>query len=192
MATNTDTPSPTLSGSTTATRFWITPSASSFWMRFQQGVEDSPTRLPTSATESEASCCSTPRILRSMASMPKSFGKRDKISSLRRKIEQDPYLVRISVIIEKNILFQERSLPRFAMSIPSTVRFLRPFVVVVLASLAFMAVAHAENVAPLVSTSWLKAHLKDPDVFVLDIRSAIDGGGVEAYQKGHIPTAIHS
>src|SRR5438270_5138485 len=73
MATNTETPSPTLSGSTTATRFWITPSASSFWMRFQQGVDDSPTRLPTSATDSEASCCSTPRILRSMASMPRSF-----------------------------------------------------------------------------------------------------------------------
>ncbi len=45
---------------------------------------------------------------------------------------------------------------------------------------------------PLVSTGWLKQHLKDPDVFVLDVRSAIDGGGVEAYQKGHIPGAIHS
>ena len=50
----------------------------------------------------------------------------------------------------------------------------------------------AETVAPLVSTTWLKQHLQDPDVLVLDVRSAIDGGGAEAYQKGHIPGAIHS
>ena len=46
--------------------------------------------------------------------------------------------------------------------------------------------------APLVSTTWLKQHLQDPDVLVLDVRSAIDGGGAEAYQKGHIPGAVHS
>ena len=40
-----------------ATRLWITPSASSRWMRFQQGVDDSPTRCPISATDSEASSC---------------------------------------------------------------------------------------------------------------------------------------
>src|SRR2546428_13208645 len=38
-------------------------------MRFQQGVEERPTRLPISATESEASSCSTARILRSIVSM---------------------------------------------------------------------------------------------------------------------------
>src|SRR5215831_839042 len=38
-------------------------------MRFQQGVEERPTRLPISATERDASSCSTARILRSMASM---------------------------------------------------------------------------------------------------------------------------
>src|SRR6202035_3980260 len=37
-------------------------------MRFQQGVEDSPTREPISATESAAFSCRTARILRSMAS----------------------------------------------------------------------------------------------------------------------------
>ncbi len=52
--------------------------------------------------------------------------------------------------------------------------------------------ARAEGVAPLVSSAWLKQHLQDPDVLVLDVRSAIDGGGAEAYQKGHIPGAIHS
>src|SRR5688572_4835518 len=46
----------------------MTPSASSRWMRFQHGVDDSPTRLPISATDSDASCCSSARILRSVAS----------------------------------------------------------------------------------------------------------------------------
>src|SRR5436305_2743543 len=78
------------------------------------------------------------------------------------------------------------------MSIPSVLRFLRPLIVAALASLAFVAAAHAESVTPLVSPGWLKQHLTDPGVLVLDIRSAIDGGGVEAYQKGHIPGAIHS
>ena len=36
--------------------------------------------------------------------------------------------------------------------------------------------ARADSVTPLVSTGWLKQHLQDPDVFVLDVRSAIDGG----------------
>jgi len=52
--------------------------------------------------------------------------------------------------------------------------------------------ARAETVTPLVSTGWLKQHLQDPDVLVLDVRSAIDGGGAEAYQKAHIPGAVHS
>src|SRR5215813_15616986 len=47
----------------------MTPSASSRWMRFQHGVEDRPTKLPISATEWEASCCRSARILRSMASI---------------------------------------------------------------------------------------------------------------------------
>ena len=52
--TNTEIPSPILFWSTSATRRRITPSASSRWMRFQHGVDDSPTRSPISATESEA------------------------------------------------------------------------------------------------------------------------------------------
>src|SRR6516225_6723116 len=47
----------------------MTPSASSRWIRFQHGVEDRPTRLPMSATESEASSCRTAKILRSIASI---------------------------------------------------------------------------------------------------------------------------
>lgn len=45
---------------------------------------------------------------------------------------------------------------------------------------------------PLVSVDWLKAHRTDADLVVLDIRSAIDGGGSEAYAKAHIPGAVHS
>ena len=57
---------------------------------------------------------------------------------------------------------------------------------------AMTAPAAAEPAQPLVSTDWLKPRLGDPGVFVLDIRSAIDGGGAEAYAKGHIPGAVHS
>lgn len=52
--------------------------------------------------------------------------------------------------------------------------------------------AWAEPATPLVTTQWLKQNLGAPDLVVLDIRSAIDGGGVEAYAKAHIPGAIHS
>jgi thiosulfate/3-mercaptopyruvate sulfurtransferase len=63
-------------------------------------------------------------------------------------------------------------------------------VAAVLACLAMAAVpASAE---PLVSAEWLKGHLSDPSVLVLDVRSAIDGGGAEAYARAHIPGAVHS
>ncbi|TMJ03288.1 MAG: sulfurtransferase [Alphaproteobacteria bacterium] len=82
------------------------------------------------------------------------------------------------------------------MSIPTAFRaafgFLRPLLVAALASLALAGAARAESVTPLVPVGWLKQHLNDPQVLVLDIRSAIDGGGAEAYQNGHIPGAIHS
>jgi thiosulfate/3-mercaptopyruvate sulfurtransferase len=45
---------------------------------------------------------------------------------------------------------------------------------------------------PLVSVEWLKAHLADKDVVILDIRSAIDGGGAKAYAEGHVPGSVHS
>ena len=73
----------------------------------------------------------------------------------------------------------------------SLIRSLIPLAAVTLV-LAFAAPARADIVSPLVSTGWLKQHLKDADVVVLDIRSAIDGGGVEAYVAGHIPGAVHS
>ena len=45
---------------------------------------------------------------------------------------------------------------------------------------------------PLVNVEWLKAHLSDKNVVVLDIRSAIDGGGAQAYAAAHIPGSVHS
>jgi len=74
----------------------------------------------------------------------------------------------------------------------AALRLLRPLAALALAVFLFAGPARAESVTPLVSTGWLKNHLKDTDVFVLDVRSAIDGGGVEAYVKGHIPGAVHS
>jgi thiosulfate/3-mercaptopyruvate sulfurtransferase len=68
----------------------------------------------------------------------------------------------------------------------------RLFSLIALFALVFALPARAEDVTPLVSTGWLKQHFQDPDVLVLDIRSAIDGGGTEAYLKAHIPGAIHS
>jgi thiosulfate/3-mercaptopyruvate sulfurtransferase len=70
-------------------------------------------------------------------------------------------------------------------------------VAAVLAAVALAALAPApatagEAAAPLVSTGWVKERLTSPDVLVLDIRSALDGGGAEAYRKGHIPGAVHS
>lgn len=52
--------------------------------------------------------------------------------------------------------------------------------------------ASAGAAEPLVDPQWLKAHLKDADLVVLDIRSAIDGGGEKAYLAGHIPGAVHT
>jgi thiosulfate/3-mercaptopyruvate sulfurtransferase len=49
--------------------------------------------------------------------------------------------------------------------------------------------AHAD---PLVTPQWLNGHLADADLVVLDIRSAIDGGGAQAYAAGHIPKSVHS
>jgi thiosulfate/3-mercaptopyruvate sulfurtransferase len=45
---------------------------------------------------------------------------------------------------------------------------------------------------PLISVEALRAKLGDPNLVVLDIRSVIDGGGVETYAKAHIPGAVHS
>jgi thiosulfate/3-mercaptopyruvate sulfurtransferase len=59
---------------------------------------------------------------------------------------------------------------------------------VLLAALAAPAVA----AQPLVSPQWLNEHRKDPGVVVLDVRSAIDGGGEKAYLAAHIPGSIHS
>lgn len=45
---------------------------------------------------------------------------------------------------------------------------------------------------PLISPQWLDSHRAGGNVVVLDIRSAIDGGGAGAYAAGHIPGAVYS
>ena len=79
------------------------------------------------------------------------------------------------------------------MTLLSGFRFLRPFAAATLVALVLaVPPARAQTLSRLVSVEWLTEHLKDPQVLVLDVRSAIDGGGVAAYQTGHIPGAIHS
>jgi thiosulfate/3-mercaptopyruvate sulfurtransferase len=74
-------------------------------------------------------------------------------------------------------------------SLLASFRFLRRAALVAVATAAFAAPAASE---PLVSVPWLKDRLADQAVVVLDVRSAIDGGGAEAYTKAHIPGAVHS
>ena len=50
----------------------------------------------------------------------------------------------------------------------------------------------ASAAEPLVSAQWLKQHLQDKNLVVLDIRSAIDGGAAKAYAEGHVPGSVHS
>jgi thiosulfate/3-mercaptopyruvate sulfurtransferase len=60
-------------------------------------------------------------------------------------------------------------------------------------ALAVAAPASADGTAqPLVSPQWLDAHLHDPGLVVLDVRSDIDGGGTKAYLAAHIPGSVHS
>ena len=68
-------------------------------------------------------------------------------------------------------------------------RLLAPLAAAAVMALGLAVPGHAETTTALVSTAWVKEHLKDPNVFVLDIRPAADGADV--YQKGHIPGAIH-
>jgi thiosulfate/3-mercaptopyruvate sulfurtransferase len=59
-------------------------------------------------------------------------------------------------------------------------------------ALAVVAPAAATDAPPLIPVAWLNSHLHDANVVVLDIRSAIDGGGAKAYEAAHIPGSAHS
>ncbi|HZT27412.1 MAG TPA: sulfurtransferase [Pseudolabrys sp.] len=72
-----------------------------------------------------------------------------------------------------------------------TISFSRIGAVAALA-LAIVAAAPALAAEPLVSPQWLHQHLHDQDIVVLDVRSAIDGGGEKAYLAAHIPGSVHS
>jgi thiosulfate/3-mercaptopyruvate sulfurtransferase len=59
-------------------------------------------------------------------------------------------------------------------------------------ALAIAAPAAAADMQPLAAPAWLNTHLRDANLVVLDIRSAIDGSTPEAFAQGHIPGAVHS
>lgn len=71
-------------------------------------------------------------------------------------------------------------------------RSLRRLGAAMLFSAALAASAAGAHAQPLVDAQWLKGHLNDSKVVVLDIRSAIDGSTPEAFAQGHIPGAVHS
>jgi thiosulfate/3-mercaptopyruvate sulfurtransferase len=108
------------------------------------------------------------------------------------------------VLIEKNILFSRGIRPRAKIAGQSgewrlvalwsgrILHLCRRLVAASLIACAGAAPAAADTAQPLVSVQWLKEHLAEPDLVVLDIRSAIDGGSVETYRQGHIPGAVHS
>ncbi len=77
----------------------------------------------------------------------------------------------------------------FPVQFPATLRRLA-------AGFAFALLASAPAVAadqqPLVSATWLNGHLRDANLVVLDVRSAIDGSKPETFAQGHIPGAVHS
>lgn len=58
-------------------------------------------------------------------------------------------------------------------------------------------VSKEDAVTPLVSAHWLALHngrsdLGRPGLLVLDIRSAVDGGGRQAFEQAHVPGAVHT
>ena len=59
-------------------------------------------------------------------------------------------------------------------------------------ALVLAAPAAAADTQPLVSAAWLNGHLRDANLVVLDIRSAIDGSKPETFAQAHIPGAAHS
>jgi thiosulfate/3-mercaptopyruvate sulfurtransferase len=111
----------------------------------------------------------------------------------------------MSVFTEKNILFQGQSVVAKSNRLPNdeiramktsfrftpanAVRRLGAALLFSAALAVSVAGAHAE---PLITVQWLSAHHADQDLVVLDIRSAIDGGGAQAYAVAHIPGSVHS
>jgi thiosulfate/3-mercaptopyruvate sulfurtransferase len=56
----------------------------------------------------------------------------------------------------------------------------------------FLFVSSANAVEPTVSSDWLNKNLNSSNVFVLDIRNKLDGGGYDAFKEEHIPGSVHS
>jgi len=48
------------------------------------------------------------------------------------------------------------------------------------------------DASPLVSTQWLAVRRSDPTLRIVDIRSAVDGGARAAFERAHVPGAVHT
>ena len=56
----------------------------------------------------------------------------------------------------------------------------------------FLFVSSANAVEPTVSSDWLSKNMNNPNLFILDVRNKIDGGGYETFKLEHIPGSVHS
>ncbi|HYH18377.1 MAG TPA: rhodanese-like domain-containing protein [Azospirillum sp.] len=54
------------------------------------------------------------------------------------------------------------------------------------------AIAASPAVRPLVDARWLKAHLGQPGLIVLDVRQAAPRGPADVFGAGHVPGAVHT
>ena len=48
----------------------------------------------------------------------------------------------------------------------------------------FFFVSSANAAEPLVESNWLKKNINNSNVFILDIRNKLDGGGYDAFKAG--------
>jgi len=56
----------------------------------------------------------------------------------------------------------------------------------------FLFFSSANAVEPTVSSDWLNKNLNNSNVFILDVRNKLDGGGYETFKLEHIPGSVHS
>ncbi|MEE2746049.1 MAG: sulfurtransferase [Pseudomonadota bacterium] len=64
------------------------------------------------------------------------------------------------------------------------------FLLTLLVSTFIAGKVHAHQ--PLISVDWLQKQLQNNRIVILDLRNAIDKGGIEKFRQGHIPGSIHS
>jgi thiosulfate/3-mercaptopyruvate sulfurtransferase len=92
-----------------------------------------------------------------------------------------------SLICIKPIAGYSLEIPAVLQGVPDMIRNMRPILLPALAALILSALAGRAFAAPLVDTAWLRQHLHDSNLVVLDI---YDGKQQAIFESGHIPGAL--